>query len=160
MWGQYIGNADASPLVQERGLKPEIALMTYTKVETFYTIQEFAEKVNLSPHTLRYYEREGLLPASKRLDNTHRVYSESDMPWVTLICCLRSTGMSISDLKNYVELCKRGDSTVLERKQIILNQKKKIEDQLLELKKHLELINKKINLYDEIISKQVPLTHT
>jgi len=129
--------------------------MTSTMEKTTYTIREFSRKMNIAPSTLRYYEKEGLLPSS-RLHNGHRVYDDRDVPWVATICCLRSTGMSISDLKNYVELCKRGDSTAQERKQIILNQKKKIEEQLQELKKHLELVNRKINLYDEIISKQVP----
>lgn len=129
--------------------------MTYTIEGTTYTIKEFSKKVYLSPFTLRYYEKEGLLPSSKRLNNSHRVYTDSDIPRVTLICCLRSTGMSISDLKHYVDLGRQGDSTAQERKQIILHQKQKIEEQLEELKRHLELINKKINLYDEIISKQV-----
>jgi MerR family transcriptional regulator, aldehyde-responsive regulator len=131
-----------------------MAEMTYTIEKTTYTIKEFAETVNLTPFTLRYYEKEGLMPPSKRLDNSHRVYGDSDVRWVTLISCLRSTGMSISDLKHYIDLVIRGDQTVQERKQIILGQKKKIEDQLEELKKHLELINKKINLYDEIISRR------
>jgi DNA-binding transcriptional MerR regulator len=130
--------------------------MISTIEKTTYTIKEFSQKLNLSPHTLRYYEKEGLLPSTKRLNNSHRIYDDSDIPWVTTICCLRSTGMSISDLKHYVELCKQGDSTVQERKQIILHQKQKLEEQLQEVKKHLELINKKINLYDEIISKRVP----
>ncbi|MBN2266871.1 MAG: MerR family transcriptional regulator [Candidatus Babeliaceae bacterium] len=121
-----------------------------------YTIKEFAQKVNLSAPTLRYYEKEGLLPASKRLNNSHRIYNDSDIPWVTLISCLRSTGMSVSDLKHYVKLCEQGDKTVQERKQIILHQKQKIEMQLQEIKKHLELINLKLNMYDDIISKQVP----
>jgi MerR family transcriptional regulator, aldehyde-responsive regulator len=130
--------------------------MTYALEKTTYTIQEFCQKVNLSPFTLRYYEKEGLVPLSKRQNNGHRVYDDHDIPWITTICCLRSTGMSVSDIKHYVELTKLGESTVKERKQIILDQKKKIEEQLDELKKHLELINKKINLYDEIISKQLP----
>jgi DNA-binding transcriptional MerR regulator len=123
--------------------------MTYTVEKTTYTIKEFSQIVSLSPFTLRYYEKEGLMPPSKRLNNSHRVYADSDIRWITLISCLRSTGMSISDLKHYVDLVIRGDETVQERKQIILKQKKKIEEQLKELKKHLNLINKKINLYDE-----------
>lgn len=123
-----------------------------------YTIKEFSKKVNLSPSTLRYYEKEGLLPSSKRRNNSHRVYTDSDIPWITLICCLRSTGMSVRDLKRYAELCEHGDKTVQERKQIIQHQKQKIEEQLQEVKKHLDLINKKLNLYDEIISKQTPST--
>ncbi len=124
-----------------------------------YTIKEFSEKVNLPSPTLRYYEKEGLLPASKRLNNSHRVYSDSDIPWITLIRCLRSTGMSIRDLKHYVELCDLGDKTVQERKHIILRQKQKTEDQLSELQKQLEIIKKKLDIYDEIISKQTPSSY-
>lgn len=121
-----------------------------------YTIKEFSEKVNVTPHTLRYYEKEGLLPSTKRLNNRHRVYNEIDASWIMLIRCLRSTGMSVNALRHYVELCGQGDKTAQERKQIILNQKRKIEEQLQQLKEHLELINKKLNIYDEIISKQTP----
>ena len=134
--------------------------MTTTVEKKSYTIKEFSEKMNLSSSTLRYYEKEGLLPSSKRRNNGHRQYDDSDIPWVTVITCLRSTGMSVSDVRHYVELCKQGDNTVRERKQIILDQKKKIEDQLREVKQHLETINKKIDLYDEIISKRVPPFHS
>jgi MerR family transcriptional regulator, aldehyde-responsive regulator len=130
--------------------------MTLTLEKKTYNIKEFADKLNVAPSTLRYYEKEGLMPSSKRMNNNHRVYSEADMPWVTLICCLRSTGMSIGDLKHYADLVKQGDETVQERKQIILNQKKKLEEQLGEVQKHLELINRKLNIYDEIISKRKP----
>ena len=122
-----------------------------------YTITEFSQKMNLPPSTLRYYEKEGLLP-SKRQNNSHRIYSDSDIPWLTIISCLRSTGMSVKDLRHYVELCEQGDKTVQERKQIILNQKQKIEEQLKEVKIHLDLINMKLDRYDEIISKQTPST--
>ena len=125
-----------------------------------YTIKEFSQKVDVSPSTLRYYEKEGLLPSSKRRNNSHRIYDDADIPWIRLITCLRSTGMSVGDLRHYVELCGQGDSTVQERKQIILQQKDKLEEQLEEVKNHLELINVKINLYDEIISKQVPPTRS
>ena len=121
-----------------------------------YTIKEFSRKVDVSPSTLRYYEKEGLLPLSKRRNNSHRIYNDNDIPWIRLICCLRSTGMSVSDLKHYADLCEQGDSTAQQRKQIILGQKQKLEKQLEEVKNHLELINFKLNLYDEIISKQVP----
>jgi len=66
--------------------------------------------------------------------------------------------MSVKDLRHYVELCEQGDKTVQERKQIILNQKQKIEEQLKEVKIHLDLINMKLDRYDEIISKQTPST--
>lgn len=132
--------------------------MTLSVEKRTYSIKEFAEKVNLSPFTIRYYEKEGLLPSSNRLTNNHRVYTDNDLPWITLVNCLRSTGMSVSDLKHYVDLCEQGEKTVLERKDIILHQKQKIEEQLKEIQKHLDLINMKLTRYDEIIAKQLPST--
>jgi MerR family transcriptional regulator, aldehyde-responsive regulator len=121
-----------------------------------YTIREFSQKVNLSPFTLRYYEKEGLMPNSQRSPNSHRIYTDADAGWISFVCCLRSTGMSIIDIKRYVDLAVQGDKTVLQRRQIILQQKQKVEEQLKELKKNLKLINFKINYYDELIAKQLP----
>jgi DNA-binding transcriptional MerR regulator len=129
--------------------------MTIAIEKRAYTIKEFSSIMNLSPFTIRYYEKEGLF-SPRRLNNSHRVYTDADISWLTLICCLRSTGMSISDLRHYKELCDQGESTAEERKQIIVQQKRKLEEQLEEVKKHLDLINKKIDRYDEIIAKRLP----
>ncbi|MFC1967411.1 MerR family transcriptional regulator [Chloroflexota bacterium] len=124
--------------------------MVDTIEKTTYSIGEFASKVHLSPFTLRYYEKEGLLPPPHRLHNNHRVYTDYDIPWIRLLGCLRYIGMSISEVHHFVELCKQGNLAVQERKQIILQQKQKIEKQLEEIKIALIVINKEIKDYDEI----------
>lgn len=76
-----------------------------------YSIKEVAEKFNISSYTLRYYEREGLIPSVLRNDSGRRVYTDIDLGWLQLVCCMRATGMSISYIKNYVNLCTDGIDT-------------------------------------------------
>ena len=115
-----------------------------------YSIKEVSERFNLSQHTLRYYEKEGLLPSIRREDSGNRVYSDVDLEWLHLVCCMRATGMSVAYIKNYVELCRQGKDTIPERRQIILNQKEIIEAELKKYKNLLKLVDKKLKHYDEI----------
>jgi DNA-binding transcriptional MerR regulator len=113
-----------------------------------YSIKEVAEKFKISPHTLRYYEKEGLLPAIQRTDKGLRLYNDVDLEWLQLIYCMRATGMSIAYIKNYVDLCRLGEDTVSERRQIILKQKEIIEAHLKEYRNFLKMVNKKLSAYD------------
>ncbi len=116
----------------------------------YYSIKEVSERFNISSHTLRYYEKEGLLPPIQRKENRIRLYSDTDLEWLHLICCMRATGMSISYIKNYIDLCHLGRDTVPERRQIILNQKEIIEGEIKKYKNLLKLVNKKLEHYDNI----------
>lgn len=116
-----------------------------------YSTKEVSDKFNVTMHTLRYYEKEGLLPQIKRDANGNREYSDIDLEWLNLIRCMRTTGMSISYIKNYIDLCKQGQDTLIERRQIIINQKKIVENHIKEFKGHLEVVNRKLKHYDEII---------
>lgn len=116
-----------------------------------YSTKQVSDKFNVTMHTLRYYEKEGLLPKIKRDANGNREYSDVDLEWLCLIRCMRTTGMSIFYIKNYIDLCKLGKDTLIERRQIIVNQKEIIVDHIKELNGHLAVINKKLKHYDEII---------
>lgn len=113
-----------------------------------YTIGQAAEAAGLTAYTLRYYEKEGLLPEIQRNEKGVRVYRENDIFWIDLIRCFRDTGMSISDIKYIVDLSQDGDHTISERKQILKEHKKKIEIQISQLKKYLYKIDKKLEWYD------------
>ncbi|MFZ7101721.1 MAG: MerR family transcriptional regulator [Peptococcaceae bacterium] len=115
-----------------------------------YAIKEVSERFHISPYTLRYYEKEGLLPPIHRTDKGNRLYSNVDLEWLQLICCMRATGMSIAYIKDYVDLCRLGEDTVTERRQIILNQKKIIENELKKYQNLLKMVNKKLKYYDHI----------
>jgi DNA-binding transcriptional MerR regulator len=110
-----------------------------------FTIKQVSEKTSLPPHVLRYYENEGLLPGVARSRNGIRRYSENDLEWLGLICCLKNTGMSIKQIKNFVELSMEGDGTLKERCDLLREHKKNVEAQMRETQKHLEKVTKKID---------------
>lgn len=114
-----------------------------------YTIKEVSEKFNLSPYTLRYYEKEKLLPSIQRANNGKRLYNDLDLEWIQIVCCMRATGMSIGYIKEYVDLCLCGKDTVSERRQIILRQKEVIENHIKEYEALLKVVNNKLKYYDE-----------
>jgi MerR family transcriptional regulator, aldehyde-responsive regulator len=117
-----------------------------------YTIKEVSNKVNLSAYTLRYYEKEGLLPYVRRNKHGNRLFGDEDLEWIGLICCLRDTGMPVAEIKRYVDLCMKGDETIQTRRQIIQNQKIFIEKQIEEMKVHLEKVNNKLKYYDSLMN--------
>lgn len=112
------------------------------------TIKEISEQTGISPYTLRFYEREGILPCVKRDSSGNRLYDEESMEWLNFILALRATGMPLSEIRRYVELYQEGESTLDIRKQMMLRHKEKVEKDLSETIKHLEQINYKLALYD------------
>jgi DNA-binding transcriptional MerR regulator len=119
-----------------------------------YTINDVAEKYNLAPHTLRYYEKEGLLPPVRRSENGRRLYSETDLMRIQMICCMKNTGMSIDAIKHYNALNLLGEDTLLERRQIIIQQKEIVENHVIEYQKYLELLSHKLDYYDSIMAEK------
>ncbi|MDR3552638.1 MAG: MerR family transcriptional regulator [Clostridia bacterium] len=115
-----------------------------------YSIKIMSQRVGLTEYTLRYYEKEGLLPYIERDKNGNRIFSDQDFDWISLICCLRDTGMPISDIKRYVALCRVGDATINARKQILIEHKCTIEQNIKQLKKFSVKINQKIAFYDDL----------
>lgn len=118
-----------------------------------YTIKEVTKKYNLSASTLRYYEKEGLLPKIKKNQSNQRIYQEADLKWLDIIMCMRKTGMTIAYIKSYIELCQEGDSTIEQRYDIFLKQKEILLLQQQELEKNIKTVNHKINLYQEKLLK-------
>ena len=114
-----------------------------------YTIKQVTEKYNLSASTLRYYEKEGLLPKIKKNQSNKRIYDDNDLQWLDIIICMRKTGMTIAHIKDYIELCHEGDDTLKQRYEIFLKQKEILLQQKEELEKNIEMINYKNNLYSE-----------
>jgi len=110
-----------------------------------YTVKTAAEKVHLSPNTLRYYEKEGLLPHIKRTKSGIRHYSDGDLEWLGLICCLKNTGMSIKQIRNFVNLSIQGPETLKKRCDMLKAHKKGVEEHIKEMNRHLEKVTYKIN---------------
>ncbi|UKL00613.1 MerR family transcriptional regulator [Brevibacillus brevis] len=115
----------------------------------FYTIKQVADRFGLPAHTLRYYDKEGLLPFVSRDKNGNRLFSELDLNWIALICCLKNTGMPIKEIKEYSDWCKQGSQKLEERKTLLIAHREQVEKQIEEFQKNLALIDTKIATYED-----------
>ena len=113
-----------------------------------YKINEVAKKTGLTTHTIRYYEKEGIIPPIKRSESGIRLFSEENLFWLDLVTCLKATNMPVQDIKLIIELSLKGDTTIPARKAILTNHKKAIELQIQELEVSKLKIDKKIAFYD------------
>lgn len=116
-----------------------------------YTIGQVAKKLGLTAHTLRYYDKEGLLPFVKKGSSGARVFEDDDLDWLLILECLKATGMHLKDIKKYMDLCLIGDSTLQERMNMFVRQKKRIEEKMQQLNKYMEKIDFKIAYYTEAV---------
>jgi DNA-binding transcriptional MerR regulator len=123
-----------------------------TKNDTL-TIQQVAEATGLSVHTLRYYERIGLIHPIGRAENTHRRYSDDDIGWINFLNKLRAIGMPIQQMQAYAELQRLGDVSLPERVEMLKELRQNVETHIDELQEHLKLIYYKIDIYQTIIEE-------
>ncbi|WP_307723828.1 MerR family transcriptional regulator [Terrabacter aerolatus] len=128
--------------------------MTVTAPVEGMTIAEAAERTGLTPHTLRYYERDGLMLRSVgRTTSGHRVYTDRDLTWVTMLTRLRATGMSIREVKAYAALCRQGAGNEAERLALLQTHRARVLAQLAEVHEHLEAIDVKIGMYASTMAR-------
>ena len=118
------------------------------------TIQEIARATGLTPHTLRYYERIGLIHPINREENTRRCYTADDLGWIEFLLKLRATGMSIKDMQRYAELQRQGDETLPERVEMLKSLRDKVETHIEEMNEHLKLIHYKIDYYSKVVEER------
>ncbi|MBF9016355.1 MULTISPECIES: MerR family transcriptional regulator [unclassified Oceanispirochaeta] len=118
-----------------------------------YSMKEVKDLTGLSDHTLRYYEKDGILAEIRRQKNGHRRYEKQDLDWLDFVICLRSTGMPLSTIRKYRELMEQGDSTAEERKDLLLEQKESLLEEITTLQDSLKRISFKIDYYDQLCSK-------
>ncbi|TWT26465.1 MerR family transcriptional regulator [Planomicrobium sp. CPCC 101110] len=112
-----------------------------------FTIGEVAKELNLTVYTLRYYDKEGLMPFVERAANGTRLFKESDIGALKIIECLKASGMPIKEIKNFIDWCSDGDSTLQKRYDMFMERKATVEAQMEELKKTMEVIEHKCFYY-------------
>lgn len=115
--------------------------------EKTYTIQEAAEEMEVSAHTLRYYEKMGLLHSIRRRENGRRIYSEEDLGWVYWLKLLRESGMPIRVMKRYVEITRAGDYTIDDRCAILEEHRDHLRQHIEKLQGFLEKLEQKVEFY-------------
>ncbi len=113
-----------------------------------YTVGEMARRLGVAPSTLRYYDKEGLLPFVERSNGGIRVFKESDYEWLTIIECLKQSGLSIKEIRQYIDLCQEGDATIPERLQLFVNRRRAVQQQLAQLQQTLDMLDYKLWFYE------------
>jgi DNA-binding transcriptional MerR regulator len=119
------------------------------------TIKEVCEKFDLSPDTLRYYERAGVIPEVRRTKGGIRDYSEDDVKWVENAVCMRGAGVPIEMLIEYVRLFQMGDKTIEARRDLLLEVRNGIQEKLDQYQATMDRINYKISRYEEAVKTGV-----
>ncbi len=118
-----------------------------------YKISEVSKLVNLNQHTLRYYEKIGLIKTLKKDDSGNRVYTDADITWIKFLIKLKHTGMKLSEMQKYSELRYEGDSTVSERRELLEKQQKELELEIKELQATYKYVEEKIQYYKKMESE-------
>ena len=114
-----------------------------------YSIQEVSRKTGLTAHTLRYYEKEGLISGVERTQGGFRQYTDEDLERLGLICCLKNTGMSIQEIARFVQLTHEGDHTLEERVELLRVHRERVLEKMAEMQKHLDKVTWKLNFFTE-----------
>lgn len=121
-----------------------------------YSMQECCKITGLNYDTLKYYCNEGLVPNVKRDKlNNYRLFDDNDINWIKSLICLKKCDFSIKEIKKYIELCLQGKDTIQERKEMLYNHRKEIENKISALNETLEFIDWKTNLYDKFLSGEL-----
>lgn len=116
-----------------------------------YSISDVSRIMNLPVSTLRYYDKEGLLPYIERKDSGYRIFKEDDIRMLEIIECFKNTGMSIKQIKHFIELVKQGDISLQQRYELFVERKKTVEKQMQDLQKQLDLIDYKCEYYQKAL---------
>lgn len=124
-----------------------------------YTIKQVAEKMGITVTTLRYYDKEGLLPFVDKKPNGTRVFKDEDFEGLAMITCMKNSGTPIKDIKMYMNLCEEGDSTLKERLKFFCKRKEIVQKQIDELNNVMKNINHKIWYYETAIESGTEAIH-
>ena len=121
-----------------------------------YTMMQVCRELDMTYQTLKYYCNEGLIPGVKRDENNRRIFDEKDVKWIKDLTCLKKCGMSILEMKEYLELCLQGESTIMQRKEMLAKKREALLGSIKELENSVAYIDWKQNFYDEVLSGARP----
>ncbi|MGM9619343.1 MAG: MerR family transcriptional regulator [Oscillospiraceae bacterium] len=113
-----------------------------------YTVGEMAKLLGVPASTLRYYDKEGLLPFVERSPGGMRMFQEKDYEWLQVIECLKKTGMPLKDIRTYIDMAMQGDGTIEQRLEMIYRQREAVRSQMAELQKTLDTLDFKCWYYE------------
>ena len=121
-----------------------------------YTMMQVCRELDMTYQTLKYYCNEGMIPNVKRDGNNRRVFDDKDVKWIKDLTCLKKCGMSILEMKEYLELCLQGESSIMQRKELLSKKRNALLASIKELEDSVAYIDWKQNFYDEVLSGARP----
>ena len=121
-----------------------------------YTMMQVCREVGMTYQTLKFYCNEGLVPNVKRDKNNRRIFDEKDIKWINDLTCLKRCGMSIQEMKEYLDLCLQEASTIPLRKELLAKKQEALRLSIKELENSVSYIDWKQNFYDEVLSGKRP----
>lgn len=119
-----------------------------------YTMKDACEKTGLAYETLKFYCNQGLVPNVKRDNKNRRVFDDRDIAWINSLNCLRNCHMSIHEMRDYIDLCLKGKSTIPERKRILAEKRKNLEEEMKRIQESIAYIDWKQGFYDDVLSEK------
>lgn len=117
------------------------------------TIKQTAELLDISEHTIRFYTDKGLVPGLDRDSNNHRLFNEKSLNWLRGAINLRNSGMSLSSVKYYIDLCVLGEETIPLRLELLREQKKLADENLRLASQSVDFLSRKLSIYEESLKK-------
>lgn len=117
-----------------------------------YTMKDACEKTGLSYETLKFYCNQGLVPNVKRDKNNRRIFNDKDIAWINSLNCLRNCDMSLSEMREYIDLCIEGESSIPKRKEILIAKRASLIEKLQQVQDSIDYIDWKQDFYDDVLS--------
>ena len=117
-----------------------------------YTMKDACDKTGLSYETLKFYCNQGLVPNVKRDKNNRRIFNDKDIAWINSLNCLRNCDMSLSEMREYIDLCMEGESSIPERKEILIAKRASLVEKLQQVQDSIDYIDWKQGFYDDVLS--------
>ena len=121
-----------------------------------YTMLQTCRETDMTYEALKFYCNEGLVPNVKRDKNNRRVFDERDIAWIKSLTCLKSCGMSIQEMKEYLALCLQGEATIPLRKEILARKRRELLERIAQLEDSVRYVDGKQQFYDDVLSGKRP----
>jgi len=118
-------------------------------------MKQVCDQLGMTYETLRFYCDESLIPNIKRDKNNYRNFDERNIAWIEGLQCLRKCGMSIKDMKQYMQYCLEGPSSILDRKEMLDDQKRILQSKMVEIQESIDFIDKKQMYFDNVLSGDI-----
>lgn len=120
-----------------------------------FTMMEVCREVGMTYQTLKFYCNKGLVPNVKRDKNNRRVFDEHDVEWIKSLTCLKRCGMSIEEMREYLDMCLQGESSIPERKVMLAEKRERLVEQLAQVQASIDYIDWKQGFYDDVLAGRI-----